>query len=396
MSIAALGFAVVCAGVAQADTVRVSGASYSGKTAPYLQQMAREFHAANPDIDIMVEIVGRDSLPRNPVGSAGADIAIVESRRLPELVAGSWVEPLDPMMSGEFKARFIRPLLGSQQIGGKTYGLPFAVSAGALYYNKDLLVRAGVAAPPATWDEVQADAAKLKAAGVAGFGVQGKARGTDVYWYYALWTEGGELVGPDGRAALDSPAGLKALTVYRTMIDDGLTQPKPSDCSGDDLRALFQKGEVAMLIADQSLIDQIAAAAPGLNYGVAPVPAGTRGGTYAETDSAVLSKASKVKPIAWKFLDFLFTRGPRVAFSTNEGFLPTTRAGAADPYFAKNERLQVFVKGLPGAHFEPRVMGWGDAERVVSEALRSVYDGAALPAAALNAAATRVNQVLGR
>ncbi|MBT4153156.1 MAG: extracellular solute-binding protein [Candidatus Magasanikbacteria bacterium] len=36
---------------------------------------------------------------------------------------------------------------------GAIYGLPLAMDSLALYYNKDLLDRAGVATPPATWDE---------------------------------------------------------------------------------------------------------------------------------------------------------------------------------------------------------------------------------------------------
>ncbi len=63
----------------------------------------------------------------------------------------------------------------------------------------------------------------------------------------------------------------------------------------------------------------------------------------------------KVKQAAWKFLDFLFTKQPRVEFTTSEGFLPTTQAEATDKYFTENTRLKVFVDLLPSAHFAPTV-----------------------------------------
>lgn len=385
---------------AQAETVRVTAAYYSDKTGPYFEKMAKEFHAANPDIDIKVEVVNWDNLLQklqtDIAGGTNADISIIGTRWLLDFVKDDQAEPLDGMMSAEFKNRFIGRFLGPGQIGGKTYGLPIAASARAMYYNKDLLAKAGISTPPATWDEVQADAAKLKAAGIAGFGIQGKAIETDVYWYYALWTEGGDVVGPNGKAAFDSPAGVKALTMYKSMIDKGLTEDGVTNYSREDLQNLFKQGRVAMMITAPFLINQIAAEAPKLNYGIAPVPKGTTNATYAVTDSVVLFKNSKVKPAAWKFLDFLFTKGPRVEFNKNEGFLPTTKAAAADPFFTTNERLQTFVKLLPSAHFAPTVTGWEDTAKAVSDAVQSVYIGKAQPAEALKAAAAQADQSLGK
>jgi multiple sugar transport system substrate-binding protein len=103
-----------------------------------------------------------------------------------------------------------------------------------------------------------------------------------------------------------------------------------------------------------------------------------------------------VKPAAFKFLDFLFTKAPRIAFTKGEGFLPTTKAEAADPYFTQNAKLQVFVKLLPTAHFAPTVTGWEDTAKAVSDAVQSVYLGHATPEAALKAAATQADAALGK
>jgi multiple sugar transport system substrate-binding protein len=151
-----------------------------------------------------------------------------------------------------------------------------------------------------------------------------------------------------------------------------------------------------MVITAPFLINQIAKEAPKLQYGIVPVPKGTTSSTYAVTDSVVMFKNSKVKKSAWKFLDFLFTKQPRVLFNKNEGFLPTTKAAAQDPYFADNARLRVFVKMLPSAHFAPTITGWEDTAKAVSDAVQSVYLGKAQPAAALKQATTQANQALGQ
>jgi multiple sugar transport system substrate-binding protein len=385
---------------ARAETVRVTAAFYSDKTGPYFEEMAAQFHQANPGIDIKIDVVNWDNLLQklqtDISGGSNADISIIGTRWLLDFVKDGQAEPLDGYMDAAFKDRFIGAFLAPGQIGGKTYGLPIAASARAMYYNKDLFAKAGIATPPATWDELAADAEKLKAAGIAGFGLQAKQIETDVYWYYALWTYGGDVVGPDGKAAFASPAGVKSLTMYKSLIDKGLTEDGVTNYTREDLQNLFKQGRVATVITAPFLINQIAAEAPKLNYGITAVPKEARNATYAVTDSVVLFKNSKVKTAAWKFLDFLFTKGPRVEFSKNEGFLPTTKDEAADPYFTGNERLQTFVSLLPTAHFAPTVTGWEDTAKAVSDAVQSVYLGTAQPEAALKAAAAQANESLGK
>lgn len=385
---------------ARAETVRFTAAYYSAATGPYFEKMADEFHKANPGIDVKVEVVNWDNLLQklqtDISGGSNSDISIIGTRWLLDFVKDDQAEPLDGMMSPEFRDRFISVFLKPGQIGGKIYGLPIAASARAMYYNKDLLAKAGITAPPATWDDLAADAAKLKAAGIPAFGLQGKLIETDVYWYYALWTFGGEVVNADDKAAFDSDAGVKSLAFYKSLIDHGYTEDGVTNYGREDLQNLFKQGRIAMMITAPFLINQIATEAPTLNYGVAPVPKEVRNATYAVTDSVVLFKNSKVKPAAFKFLDFLFTKAARVEFTKNEGFLPTTKAEADDPYFTGNERLQTFVKLLPDAHFAPTVTGWEDTAKAVTDAVQSVYLGRAEPAAALKQAAAQADQALGK
>jgi maltose-binding protein MalE len=50
----------------------------------------------------------------------------------------------------------------------------------------------------------------------------------------------------------------------------------------------------------------------------------------------------------------------------------------------------------PNARFAPSVTAWEDIGQAVSDAMQSVYLGRAQPAAALNAAAEKANQSLGK
>jgi multiple sugar transport system substrate-binding protein len=385
---------------AQAGTVRVTVAYYSAETEPYFRKMAEAFNKANPGTEIKIEVVNWDTLLQKLTtdisGNANADLSIIGTRWLVDFVKQDLVEPLDGYMDAAFKDRFIGTFLSPAQIDSKNFGLPIAASARALYYNKEQLAKAGFPDGPKSWDDVVAASRKLKAAGMAGFGLQGKEVETDVYYYYGLWSNGGDVIGKDGKAAFNSAAGLKALTTYKTLIDEGLTQAGPTSNSREDVQNLFKQGRVSMVITAPFLINQIKKEVPNLPYGITSLPSGGTDVTYGVTDSIVMFKNSKVKKEAWAFLDYLFTKEPRVEFTKGEGFLPTTKAEASDPYFTGNKELQSFVNLLPVAKFAPLVEGWEGVAEAVIRNVQAVYLGKAAPADALKAAEADANKALGK
>jgi multiple sugar transport system substrate-binding protein len=384
---------------ARAETVRMVTAEYSAATGPYFRSMAADFMRANPGIDVKIEVVNWDTLLQklqtDVAGGVAPDISIIATRWLLDFVRDGLAEPLDAYADAAFRDRFIGAFLEPSRIGGKLYGLPVAASARALYYNTALLQQAGIAEPPATWDALVADCEKMAALHVACFGVQGKGIETNVYWYYSLWTHGGEVLTPGKQAAFASPQGVASLALYKSMIDRGLTEEGVTGYSREDLQNLFKQGRLGFVITAPFLMTQIAKEAPGLGYGVAPLPAAGARTTYAVTDSIVLFKSSKVKPAAWKFLDYLVTKGPRVGFTKGEGFLPTTKEEAADAAF-DDPRLRAFIAMLPEAHFPPLVTGEEAMAQAVTDAVQSVYLGRSSPSDALARAAATSDAALGR
>ena len=193
---------------AQAGTVRVTIAEYSKGTGPYFEEAAKAFEAANPGTKIQIEVVPWDNLQQKLTtdisAGANADLSIIGTRWLLDYVSQGVVAPIDSYVTPDFKARFIDTFLTPSVMNGKVYGLPIAASARALYYNKDVFAKAGIKEPPATWADFKTAAEDIKAGGggVFPFGLQGKEIETDVYFYYGMWSYGGEIV-KDGKSGLD-------------------------------------------------------------------------------------------------------------------------------------------------------------------------------------------------
>jgi multiple sugar transport system substrate-binding protein len=391
----------LAAGSAQAkDQIRVVLGFYSAATQGIFEGMAKDFMASHPDVDVKIEVVQWDNLQQrlttDIAGGTPPDIAMIGTRWLVDFVQNDIAEPLDSYITPEFKGRFIESFMAPSTINGKVYGLPVAASARAMYYNKDLLAKAGVQNPPATWDELVEDAKKVKALGgdVYGFGLQGKEIETDAYWYYSLWTHGGELI-DDGKSGIGSSAAIAGLTVYRDMLDQGLTEPDPTGYNRQDIERLFKTGRLGMILTGPWLRGQIKTEAPNLNYGIAEIPAGTRKATYGVTDSLMLFKTGKNNKLAFQFLDeAAFSPKWRVEFTTKEGFLPVTKVEAEAPVFANDPQLKAFTAMLPYAHFAPPIPNWEQAADATIHALQSVYTKATTPEAALKEAASSINTIL--
>ena len=69
----------------------------------------------------------------------------------------------DEVLSPAVKSDLLDAFVKSGTYKGKMYGMPDLSSARALFYNKAMFAKAGIAAPPKTWDEFEADAKKITA-----------------------------------------------------------------------------------------------------------------------------------------------------------------------------------------------------------------------------------------
>jgi multiple sugar transport system substrate-binding protein len=383
---------------AMATDLHVIVAHYSDNTLGIFQRAAQRFEATHPDIHINVEDVSWDNLQQRLATDVAAgtppDVSIIATRWLLDYAQNDIAEPLDSYITPEFRNRFYENLLAPGIVDGKTYLLPILASTRALYYNKDLFAKAGLTEAPKTWDDLRTDAQKIVANGQYGFGIQGKEIETDTYWYYPFWAYGGEIL-VNGKSGINSDAGVTATKLYKSFIDDKLSQPSPTGSNRQDIETLFKQGRVGAIISGPWLRGQLASDAPNLKYGLAAVPVGTKEATWAGSDSIVMFKSSPNKQAAWQFIqDGVFSDQTMLDFTLTEGFLPALKEEMNDKRLADDASLKAFTDMLPFAKFAPLMPKWDQVVDTTTSALQKVYLGQEEPKAALDAAATTVNQLI--
>ena len=98
------------------------------------------------------------------------------------------------------------------------YGMPDLSSARALFYNKDLFAKAGIARPPTTWDEFVADAKKITALGNGTVGYAQPLGPEEAQAEFSIWmfNNGGDWKA-DGKWTINSPQNVETLQFMKDL-----------------------------------------------------------------------------------------------------------------------------------------------------------------------------------
>lgn len=379
-------------------TLRFTVPYYSNKTQPYFESLAKQFEKKFPESRMQIEIVNWDVLMQKLTTdiSAGknADMAIIGTRQMPDFVREGITASLDNRLSKSFFQRFNPSILKENRFSKEIHGLPAAASARGLFYNKSLFKKAGVSKPPSNWKELLEAAKKLSSIkNIYGFGVQGKEIETDIYFYYALWSYGGEIINKEGLSGLNSPEAIKAANIFKTIIKEGYSQKGVTAYSRNDLENLFLSGRLAMFITGPFFNGSLKKKAPNLKYGIAPIPSGGKSITYAGSDSVIVFRNSKHKDLVNGFLKIMYENQNRIDFSKGEGFLPVLQSVSGDKYFQTFE-LKSFAQMMANARFLPAISGWEGVSEITKSGLQSLYLGKKSVKEALVDTSHKVNKIL--
>ncbi|HYG58417.1 MAG TPA: sugar ABC transporter substrate-binding protein [Symbiobacteriaceae bacterium] len=376
---------------------------YSDKTRGLMEQVVKDFNEANKGkIHVTLETSPwdklHDKLAVTMSGNQAPDVFGYATRWVSEFAELGQLEPLDPYLTPQFKGQFIDRLFAaaaySPKATGKeaTYGLPAAVSARMLFYRKDLFEKAGVKAP-ANWEELL-DAAKktTNAPNVYGLGVPASGIEVDTFFLYFLWNNGGEILTPDGKAALNSAEGVEALEFLVKLVNEKGSQPKPTGFTREQVIEMFKAGQLAMYPTGPWLNTMIQRDNPSLSYAIAPFPSnkGKALATVGVTDSLGMWAKGANKKEAWQFIEFLYQDKYRQQFDEVEAMLPEKRAVANSAAFTKAE-LKPFVDALSSAKFVPHHPKFENIQQLMTVAVQKALTGEATPKAALDEAAQKID-----
>ncbi|HEY3365775.1 MAG TPA: sugar ABC transporter substrate-binding protein [Symbiobacteriaceae bacterium] len=376
---------------------------YSDKTKGLMQQVVDDFNTENKGkVHVTLETAPwdklHDKLAVTMGGNQAADVFGFATRWVSEFSELGQLEPLDSYLTGAFKDQFISRLLEASvytpKATGKqaTFGLPVAASARMLFYRKDLFDKAGLKAPT-NWDELL-DAAKKTSAppNVYGLGVPASGIEVDTFFMYFLWNNGGDILGPNGKAVINNTQGVEALDFLVKLVNEKGSELKPTGFTREQIIEMFKAGQLSMYPTGPWLNTMIQRDNPKLAYAVAPFPVnkGKTAATVGVTDSLGLWAKGTHKQEAWKFVQFMYQDKYRQKFDEVEAMLPEKKGVATSAAFSTPD-LKPFVDALNNAKFVPHHPKFENIQQIITVAVQKALTGESTPKQALDEAAQKID-----
>ena len=328
--------------------------------APAYKALIASFEAKYPKIKVSYQNVDFTTVEQKfktaaQSGKGAPDVIRTDVGLIPEYASLHYIAPLGGTAALTDTGDFVPGPLSTTKYNGVSYAVPSVTDTLGLLYNKAVFARAGITTPPATWADMIADAAKVKAKVP---GVAGTYMNPDAYFLLPfLFGEGADLADPAGKkVTINSPQAVKAVTEAKKIYDSSSLKIDFASAY-DNMQTSFKTGKVAMLIQGPWSVgdDLTGSAFKGKdNLGYAPVPAGSTGKALAPTGGQDLAvyQGSKNLDAAYLFTQFMTSTASQEQIALKNGTLPT-RTSAYSAAVLKNPQIAGFKPILDTAR--PRV-----------------------------------------
>jgi len=123
-----------------------------------VKQYGTDFQAKHPGTTVNIEFVpwaqAHDKFVTAIAGGKVPDVAEMGTTWTPEFADQGGLVEQPKLKAGDY----VSSLVDAATLNGKVYGKPWYAGARALIFRKDILEKAGIDKPPATWDEMMAAA----------------------------------------------------------------------------------------------------------------------------------------------------------------------------------------------------------------------------------------------
>lgn len=376
-----------CGGATPSSSPSAGSSSSSGQSGnteltvwawePTLTPVVQAFEKANPDIKINLQNVGGASDTYTKLdnaiaaGSGAPDIAQVEYYAIGQYAIPGKLADLSQFGAADLKDSYTTGTWNAVTLAdsGKVYGLPVDSGPMAMFYNEEVFKKAGITAPPATWEEFYQDAKKIRALGPNSYITSDN--GDAGFATSMMWLAGGKPFGVDGKNVTINLGDAGVVTFaefWQKLIDEDLINTKVAGWSDDWFKGLGD-GSLASLITGAwmpaNLIGSAPAAEGKFRVANTPVPeAGKKANAENGGSSIAILESSQKKEAAYKFLEYV-SKGDGVAIRVAGGNFPATKAELSDEkwlsytdkYFGGQEYNKVLAQAaedvLPGWSYLP-------------------------------------------
>lgn len=328
-----------------------------------MNQLIEQFNAENPDIVVTQETFPYDAYQQRVAAATaageGPDVVQLFYGWTAAWQRAGYVEPIpQEHISHDWIEEYFIPMAESGKVGDEYYGLPTAVRALGLFYNKDLFEEVGLdpESPPTTWDAFveAAEALTIKRGPLyqrIGYGFGGQ----DHHLIRTVLTNqlGTPPYSEDGTEVLyGGEIGAQALGTWTSwQLENEIGELEFVPGTSGYREGFHTQENIAMIIDGSFAIGQVRNNAQ-FEWGVAELPTFDNGvqanfGSY--WMNGVTPKAYESPErleAAARFIEFVTSEDAMLLWLETVGELPAAASLVADPELTADPVNGPFIAGL--------------------------------------------------
>ncbi len=328
-----------------------------------------------PGADLISKVLQMSSSKTLP------DVLMLDNPDMAQIAATGALTPLEDL--GLSAEGLVQGVVDASTYDGKLYGLQPVTNSIALYYNVDILEKAGVEVP-ATWDELKTAAAELTEGSQYGLAFSAPANYEGTWQFLPfMWSNG---VDEDN---LNTPEMAQAIQLWVDLVHAGSVSESVVNWTQGDVNDQFMNGKAAMMINgpwQHPLLNEV----EGLNWAVAPTPTPEAGGEAisplgGETWTVPVNKDAAKAEAAGKLVACLNTDEMQLELAQKRDTVPT-RLSVMDTFVEKNPAMESYATVVKSARARTGLLGseWPAAATKIYEAMQLALVGGQTPQQALD------------
>ncbi len=349
------------------------------------------------NVDVHITVIPWDAYETKYLtgisSNEGPDVGYMYSEMIGDYIARDQLVDLTDMVTDEQKDNFY--FLKNGEFDSKQYSIPLIVGgARVLFYNKDLLAKAGVDVPT-TWDDFLAAGTRLKDAGIkpytASWGDPARGAMNSVFFPF-LFQAGGQLFADDGSTTLfDSPEMLEAAKYIMQLRESGIIDDTTTGTTPETQRKDFEEGKAAFVITSDQDMQKWTEA--GINWGALPSLKGKQQGTFVASDSLTMLKKCPDQELCYKLISFV-TSGPQMTKLHAQAAFPPLGKDETSTY--PEEFAKIYSEQADILHPLPVIPNGTGTYQILYENLQQMLNGQKTPEQALSDATKEANEMLAQ
>jgi len=410
-SLGLLALATVLLGAMRTDCTAVAAGPkkielsfWNGFTGPdgrTMLQLIRRFNEANPDVQVSMQRMDwatyYNKLMVAAADGRGPETFVIHASTLPRMTRAGFVADVTGLFEGKDcvpTSDFDPYVLNQVRYGSRIVGIPLDIHPQGLFCNRELLMKAGLAAPPRNREEFVRAAGAMQERRSPG--------GRPEVWGFALtlWRNnfqslipqfGGRFLDERGNADLDHPGNVAALEFLGSLGKQGLVPPPENGLGwvGYRQKKVGMVWDGVYMLGDLKRLND-------LEYVGAPIPQiGPKPGTMADSHVLCVREglSAATRSAALRFHRYLSANSIQWA---EAGQVPARRSVRRTPEFRAMPLQYAFSHQVPYVLYPARTTVLFELTTEIDLAVEKVMRGRATAAEALKVANENAQRFIER